>query len=106
MPLSLRAKQFMQFGADPIITKCCLLNQTDAGGERCHVSFSQHAAVAGESRLRDFALPALASLTLYPDSDSNSYIQLTLYTAIDLNIIPLNINMQTFSPALALSQPY
>lgn len=34
MPLSLRAKQFMQFGADPIIPECRLLNQADADEER------------------------------------------------------------------------
>lgn len=37
MPLSLRAKQFMQFGADPIIAECCLLNQREADEERCDV---------------------------------------------------------------------
>lgn len=30
MPLSLCAKQLMQFCGDPIITECCLLNQADA----------------------------------------------------------------------------
>lgn len=41
MPLSLCAKQLMQFCGDPIITECCLLNQADADEVRCDVDIGE-----------------------------------------------------------------
>lgn len=74
MPLSLCAKQLMQFCGDPIIAECCLLNQADADEVRCDGDI-------GESFPTQEVLSVLAQLWNSSSLFSRCFIMFNFITA-------------------------